>query len=96
MTFEFRDGFVRIGYQIFIGTGAVLGSAEVRFVGTAASSGSSLQLDVDGCDAEPCTGLEGVDCVVPASLPYTATANGLTTIQRASDGTTVVITYSRQ
>jgi len=96
MTFEFRDGFVQLGYQIFVGTGAVLGSAEVRFVGTATSSGTSLRFDVDGCDASPCTTFDGLDCIVPASLSYSAAQNSLVTIQPASDGSTVVITYSRQ
>jgi hypothetical protein len=96
MTFEFRDGFVQIGYRIYIGTGAVLGSSEVQFVGTATSAGTSLQLDVDACDPPPCTSLGGLDCVVPASLPYSATASSLVTFQRASDGSTVVTTYAQR
>jgi hypothetical protein len=96
MTYEFRDGFVQIGYQIFVGTGAVLGSSEVQFVGTATTAGTSLQFTVQGCDPGDCTSFEGLDCTVPASLPYSATQNSLVTIQSASDGSTVVITYSRQ
>lgn len=96
MTFEFRDGFVQVGYRVFIGTGAVLGSDEVHFVGTATTAGTSLQFDVDSCATGPCTGLGGISCDLPASLAYSATANGLVTIQPASDGSTVVVTYSRQ
>lgn len=97
LTFEFRDGFAQVGYHAFVGTGAVLGSGELFFVGTATSVGTSLQLDVDACNpTAPCSIFGGVTCAVPASLSYSATANGLVTIQPAQDGSTVVITYSRQ
>ncbi len=97
LTFEFRDGFTQVGYHAFVGTGAVLGSNQLSFVGTATSVGASLQFDVDACDpAGSCSIFGGVTCAVPSSLSYSATANGLVTIQPAPDGSTVVITYSRQ
>jgi hypothetical protein len=97
LTFEFLDGFVQVSYQGFVGTGAVLGSAEIAFVGTATPRGSSLELDVEACaPAGSCSTFETVACSVPTSLPYSATASGLVTIQPASDGSTVVTTYSRQ
>jgi len=75
----------------------VLGSAEISFVGTATSVGSSLQFDVDDCVARAdCSTFDVVACDVPASLAYSATPGGLVTIQPASDGSTVVTTYSRQ
>jgi hypothetical protein len=98
LTFEFRDGFVEVGYHAYIGTGAVLGSGELAFVGTATPVGNSLQFDVDRCDPEdPCTAGGGITCTVPASLPYSATANGLVVIQASTfDDTTVVTTYALQ
>jgi hypothetical protein len=95
MTFEFRDGFAQTGYRIFIGTGAVLGSDEVEFVGTVTPAGTSLEFDVDSCATEECTSLD-LSCAFPTSVGYTATANSLVTILPASDGSTVVTTYSRQ
>jgi hypothetical protein len=97
LTFEFSDGFAQVRYAAFLGTGAVLGSPELSFVGTVTSVGSSLQFDVDACPA-PNSCLTGgtVTCDVPASVPYSATPGGLVTIQPASDGSTVVTTYSRE
>lgn len=97
LTFEFRDGFVQVGYQGFIGTGAVLGSDELSFVGSVTPVGSSLRFDVDGCDPQAtCSAFSGITCDVPAALSYSATANGMLTIAPASDGSSVVTTYSRQ
>ena len=99
LTFEFRDGFVQVGYQGFIGTGAVLGSAEISLVGTFVSVGSSLQFDVESCvSREDCSSFDSnvIACDVPNALSYSATPGGLVTIQPASDGSTVVTTYSRQ
>ncbi|HWO10007.1 MAG TPA: hypothetical protein VNN80_11025, partial [Polyangiaceae bacterium] len=97
LTFEFSDGFVQVGYQAFIGTGAVLGSPEISFVGTVTSAGTSLRFDVDGCAAPgDCSAFGDVACDVPASVAYSATANSLVVFQPSSDGSTVVTTYSRQ
>jgi len=98
LTMELRDGFVQIGYQGFIGTGAVLGSGEIAFVGTVTPLGNSLEFGVEACDdpAESCTPIGGVTCSIPSSLPYSATASGLVTIQEAPDGSAVVTTYSRE
>lgn len=94
LTFEFSDGFAQVGYRGFVGSGAVLGSDELAFVGTATSVGSSLLFDVDGCTPADCSVI-GVTCSVPSSLSYSASPNGLVTIQ-PSDGGTVVISYTRQ
>lgn len=97
LTFEFRDGFVQVGYQAFLGTGAVLGSGELTFVGSATPQGNTLAMDVDICvSAEPCSVSGTTTCAVPTSLPYSAIAGGLVIIQPAPDGSTVVTTYSRQ
>ena len=72
----------------------MLGSDELAFVGTATSVGSSLLFDVDGCTPADCSVI-GVTCSVPSSLSYSASPNGLVTIQ-PSDGGTVVISYTRQ
>jgi hypothetical protein len=97
LTFEVRDGFVQIGYQGFVGTGAVLGSGERSFVGTATPLDGSLQLDVEACEsADPCTPVGGVTCSVPSSLPYSVIEGGLVTIQDGLDGSFVVTTYARQ
>jgi hypothetical protein len=95
MTFEFRDGFAQAGYRAFVGTGAVLASDEVEFVGTVTPSGTSLAFDVDSCATGACTSFTGISCDLPASVRYTATANGLITFL-ASGPTTIVTTYARQ
>jgi hypothetical protein len=95
MTFEFRDGYFQAAYQIFVGTGAVLGSAEVTFVGTVTPSDIALEFEVVSCATEPCTEL-GLSCDLPTFVMYSATGNGLVTIQPYSDGSTIVTTYSRQ
>jgi hypothetical protein len=96
LTFEFRDGFVQVGYQGFIEAGTVPLTDELQFVGTATSVGTSLQFDLDACDSCSVFDGSGISCNVPDTLPYSATASSLVTIQRASNGSTVVITYSRQ
>lgn len=97
LTFEFRDGFAQVSYHAYLGTGAVLGSEELFFVGTATSVETSLQFDVDPCNPTgSCSLFGGITCAVPSSLSYSATANSLVTIQPAQDGSTVVFTYSRQ
>ncbi|MET0413207.1 MAG: hypothetical protein ABW217_18015 [Polyangiaceae bacterium] len=98
MTFEFRDGFVQAGYGVFIGTGAVLGSDEVEFVGTVTPSGTSLQFDVDSCATGSCTSVTGISCDLPTSIAYTATANGLVTFLPTGNlgQVTLVTTYARQ
>jgi len=60
-----------------------------RFAGAFSTSGTSMQFDVEYCDT-----LNLPDVQV-AAVQYTATANGLQTIQQAS-GLTTVINYSRQ
>jgi hypothetical protein len=95
MTFEFRNGFFQARYQIFIGTGAVLGSDEVVSVGTVNTSGTALELEVESCATGSCTGL-GLSCDLPTFVLYSATPNGMVTYQPYSDGTTNVTTYSRQ
>jgi hypothetical protein len=96
LTFELREGFAQVGYRGFVGSGAVLGSDELSFVGTVATVGSALRFDVESCDPGATCTLSGVTCEVPTAVPYSVTGSGLVTIQAASDGSTVVTTYTRQ
>ena len=98
LTFEFRDGFVQVGYgAYFFGGIEKDGNLDQHFVGTATSVGSSLQFSVTECDTVvQCMVQLGAICAVPSSVSYSATANNLVTIQPASDGSTVVTTYTRQ
>jgi hypothetical protein len=98
LTFEFRDGFVQVGYAAYLFGGIEKdGNFDQHFVGTATSVGSALQLNLVTCDTEvQCVVELGATCSAAGSVSYSATANNLVTIQPASDGSTVVTTYSRQ
>lgn len=96
LTFEFSNGFVQVGYEVFVGSGAVHGSAEIHFVGSATTVGTALQFDAENCATEDCSTLTGVLCELPSSLPYTISGDTLVTIMAASDGSTVVTTYERE
>lgn len=92
---QFSQGFAQIGFQHFVGTGAV-GGGERLFIGSVAATGTSLSFDVEVCPSSACEEPNDERCAMPSSLPYTATEDSLVTVQAAEDGSTVVTTYDRQ
>lgn len=87
-TFEFKGGFVQAAMRYFnISNGAAF-IPEVRFSGTFTVSASSLKFDFQRCDPN-------YELFIP-NLSYTATANGMVTVETLKDGTTVVVNYLRE
>jgi hypothetical protein len=87
LTFEFRSRSVQIGY---LQSNPQL--PELQLAGRFATSGTSLQLDLDNCDPEFTP--FAFDAVVP-TMQYTATANGLALFYQRQ-GVTVVTAYALQ
>lgn len=87
-TFEFKGGFVQAALQyrtVDTGVGYI---PEVRFSGTFTTTGSLLKFNLERCDPN-------YDLSIP-NLTYTATANGMITVEKLANGTTVVISYLRE
>jgi hypothetical protein len=87
-TFELSKGFAQVATRPYsIQTGGAF-IPEIQFAGTYERSGNSLVFTLQRCDPQ-------YDIDIPV-LPYTATANGLMTIEALPDGGTRVISYSRE
>jgi hypothetical protein len=87
-TFELFKGFAQVATRPYsIQSGAAF-IPEIQFAGTYERSGNSLVFTLQRCDPQ-------YDIDIPV-LPYTATANGLVTIEALPDGGTRVISYSRE
>ena len=87
-TFEFSKKFVQAAtspYNMESGVGYL---PEIQFAGSYTSSGNTLVFTLERCDPQ-------YEMDLPA-LPYTATPNGLQTIEAIQDGGTLVTTYARQ
>jgi len=87
-TFEFKTGFVQVATRYFsIEThGAYI--PEVQFAGSFTTSANVLKFELERCDPQ-------YDIDIP-SFSYTASANGMTTTETLTDGSTIVTSYLRQ
>ncbi|HET7542221.1 MAG TPA: hypothetical protein VFK05_20275 [Polyangiaceae bacterium] len=87
-TFEFKGGFVQAALRYFNVSNGAAYIPEVQFSGTFTGSGSLLKFDLQRCDPN-------YDLSIP-NLAYTATANGLVTIETLQDGAVIVTSYLRE
>ncbi len=87
-TFEFEKGWVQVGMRYYGLPQPVAYIPEVQFSGSYTDATSVLNLELERCDPQ-----YNID--VP-DLPYTATANGIVTIEPAADGATIVTSFVRQ
>lgn len=88
MTFEFSHSYVQMNLQDRTMTNGAGFIDPIQFAGSLSTSGTSIVWDVERCDPQ-----YNID--PPAQVPYTATVNGLRTVQATSDGGTAVVSYAR-
>jgi hypothetical protein len=84
-TFEVRAPYVQVGQRPWIGTFFAIG--EFQFAGSFTTSNNTLVWDLDRCDPQ-------LDIDVD-DLEYTASVNGLVTLDRLENNMTVVVNYAR-
>lgn len=87
-TFEFRKGFVQIALRYYALDTQAAFIPEVHFAGRFTGSAGWLELDVARCDPQ-----FDIDL---AHLGYTATENGMVTLEVFADGSSIETTYLRQ
>ncbi len=86
-TFEFRANYVQVGQRPYSSVGGPY-IPEIQFAGTYSTSGNSMTFDAERCDPN-----YNIDV---GTFTYTATPNGLVTIEEYSTGTTIVTTLARE
>lgn len=87
-TFEFSKGFAQVATQPWNMDQQVAFIPPVRFAGSYESASNQLTFTLERCDPQ-------YNVQIP-SLAYTASANGLQTIEGLEDGGTRVVSYARQ
>ena len=84
-TYEVRSQYVQIGVRDW--TGSFFAIGEIQFAGSFTAANNTLTWDLENCDPQ-------YDIPVP-SMEYTATANGLITIETRPSDVVIVTTFAR-
>lgn len=86
-SFEFRSEYVQVGQRPFGSNGAAF-IPEIQFAGSYATTGNTMSFSLQRC--QPSYNIDVAD------FTYTATANGLITIDVYASGTVIVTTLVRE